>query len=142
MPDAIALFDERITNPVEPRHYMQLKALKHVVKASAAGIVIASTSNALRLHEVGYTIYQPVIYFPYDDVDKRVLRKVSNSTYCPLKGRTEYFDVVIDNVHVIEAAAWRYWQPLKFDERLTALQDRVAFDVGRVNVFEYSAGLK
>lgn len=65
------------------------------------------------MKEVGFDVYDHVTYFPRADVDMAVLVPVDKTTHCPLKGDTEYFDIVVDGERIPEAAwptstPWRW----------------------------------
>ena len=62
-------------------------------------------------------------------------KKSAKTTRCLLKGTTEYFDVVL-NEQVIENAAWSYYGMHDFDERLDQLKGRIAFDSSRFQILE------
>ncbi|MEM7466306.1 MAG: DUF427 domain-containing protein [Pseudomonadota bacterium] len=129
--DQITLVKDAIHRPDEPRHFMQFKYPdKHFV-ASYKGQTLAETSNALVLSEVGYGIYEPVIYFPVEDVKEEVLRKTAKSTHCPLKGDTEYFDLAGNGADEDADIAWRYAQPFDFAEKLIGY---IAFDSRKVRI--------
>ena len=97
--------------------------------AVAAGRQVAASDRAVVVKEVGRDIYDPVVYFPRDDVDMTLLERIDKSTYCPLKGDTEYFDVVLGDDRLDEAA-WSYVAMRLGDE----LKDLVAFDARQVTV--------
>ena len=128
--EQITLVKNAIHRPDEPRHFMQFKFPDTTYTASVDGQEIARTSNALVLSEVGYAIYQPVIYCPRSDVEMSLLLKIDKSTHCPLKGDTDYFDFVGPSTRVSEIA-WNYARPLDFAAKLS---DYLAFDTTKVRV--------
>ena len=73
---------------------MQYRFPKRSFVATLGDREIAKTNNALVLSEVGYAIYEPVIYFPESDVALELLEKIDKTTHCPLKGDTAYFNLV------------------------------------------------
>jgi uncharacterized protein (DUF427 family) len=85
--------------------------------------------------EVGLDVYDPVVYFPREDVAMARLVKSAKSTHCPLKGDTEYFDLDLGDQR-IENAAWSYDRTI---EGASALKDRIAFDARLVQVTEHTA---
>lgn len=135
MYDVVTLVEDAIQRPDEPRHFMVIKHLEHPVEAWRGSQRIARSVNSIRVQEVGHDIYAPVIYFPREDIHVQALQKSIKTTECPLKGTTEYFDVVL-NGQVLENAAWSYCETYNFDERLEQLEGRIAFDSACVQVME------
>lgn len=125
----ITLVENAIHNPDEPRHFMQVSPVRHRTVATACGERIADSERAVVVKEVGRRIYDPVVYFPRDDVDMEALERIDRTTYCPLKGDTEYFDVVVGDAR-LDAAAWSYVRMRLGDE----LKDLIAFDARQVGV--------
>ncbi len=127
--NAVTLVRNAIHNPDEPRHFMRVVPAPSRQVAVAAGRQVAASDRAVVVKEVGRDIYDPVVYFPRDDVDMTLLERIDKSTYCPLKGDTEYFDVVLGDDRLDEAA-WSYVAMRLGDE----LKDLVAFDARQVTV--------
>lgn len=127
--EQITLVKDAIHRPDEPRHFMQWKFPEKRVCAAINGVSVADTTDPLILSEVGYGIYDPVVYFPINDVAYQHLEKIDKSTFCPLKGDTEYFDLKhADNASEKEIA-WSYARPVDFAQQL---QQYVAFDPAKV----------
>ena len=133
----IALVRNAIHNPAEPRHFMRLARPAYRVTARIKGVEIANSTNAIKLKEVGRDIYDPVLYFPREDVDMSLLVRIEKSTHCPLKGDTEYFDAQLDGTRIAEVA-WSYAHALPF---ALDIQGLVAFDGRLVQLVEHTAGL-
>ncbi|MBV1858498.1 MAG: DUF427 domain-containing protein [Nannocystaceae bacterium] len=130
--EAATLVRGAISRPDEPRHFMVIEPVEGAVVARAGAVVLARSTRAVRVREVGHHIYEPVVYFPPQDVDSAVLRPTEVITHCPLKGRAAAFDVHADEV--IEGAAWSYQQMFDFDPRLGQLESCVAFDASKITV--------
>ena len=128
-PHDVTLVADAIHNPNEPRHFMQL-VTGATRTATVDGITIARSSKAVVVKEVGRGVYDPVVYFPRADVEMDRLVPIEKTTHCPLKGDTEYFDVVLDDRRLGEAA-WSYTDTIDVAE---ALRDLVAFDARQVTV--------
>jgi uncharacterized protein (DUF427 family) len=126
----ITLVKEAIHRPEEPRHFMELQHPEGHYTAVIGGEVIADTRRAMKLAEVGYHIYEPVIYFPLDDVNMGLLRRTDKSTHCPLKGDTAYFDYVGEG-GALKDVGWSYAEPLDF---AADLANYIAFDRNIVTV--------
>ncbi|MGH1347055.1 MAG: DUF427 domain-containing protein [Nannocystales bacterium] len=121
-----------IVRPDEPRHFMVLEPVEGVVTARVGGRVLARSSAALRVREVGKRIYDAVIYFPPQDVEAAALQPTSVVTTCPLKGTAAAFDVAGERV--LERAAWSYQKTHDFDGRIAQLESCVAFDASVVTI--------
>ncbi len=122
-PSTVTLVRNAIHNPTEPRHFMRIVPASGRQIVTAAGHVVADSQHAVVVKEVGLDIYDPAVYFPRDDVDMDALARIEKSTHCPLKGDTEYFDIVANGQHLTEAA-WSYVKMVAGEELL----DLIAFD--------------
>ena len=89
----------------------------------AGGAVLGESSNALELLEGSY---EPVIYFPREDIAMAFLDRTEKSTHCPHKGDASYFSIVTKS-KTIENAAWSYETPLDGVDRI---KDHLAFYTG------------
>ena len=129
-PEDITLVRGAIHNPDEPRHFMRVVPAGAARTASAGGATIARSDEAVVVKEVGRDLYDHVTYFPRADVDMDALVRIDKSTHCPLKGDTEYFDLVVDGERIPEAA----WSYVKTIEVAAELRGLVAFDSTKVDV--------
>lgn len=128
-PSDVTLVRDAIHNPNEPRHFMQAVG-SFTAQATVGEAVVAKSDNAVKVTEVGRSIYDPVIYFPRSDVDMEALGSIDKTTHCPLKGDTEYFDVVTADGRLAEAA-WSYTETIP---EAAVLKDLVAFDASHVTI--------
>ena len=126
-PSTVTLVKGAIHNPSEPRHFMRVVPAPGRQIVTVAGHVIADSERAVVVKEVGLDIYDPVIYFPRADVDVDSLARIDKTTHCPLKGDTEYFDIIAGDQRAPEAA-WSYIEMVAGDE----LFELVAFDSTKV----------
>ncbi len=99
----------------------------HVVRA--AGGILAETRRALVMREPGY---DPVVYFPREDVGMEFLERSETRTTCPHKGEATHYDIV-GKSGVIRDAAWSYEAPVEGAE---AIGGRIAFYPDKVTVEE------
>jgi uncharacterized protein (DUF427 family) len=122
---------EVVRNPSNEAHYMQLDDMTQTVRVTLDGTVIAQTPNAMRLLEVGRSLYPPQYYIPEAEISVP-LGKTGKSTHCPLKGNAAYFDV-LDGDGKVRAAelGWAYPEPYDFASRLAGY---IAFDPRRVSI--------
>ena len=129
-PEDITLVRDAIHNPAEPRHFMRVVPAGGPRSASVDGTSIAQSTEAVVVKEVGLDLYDHVTYFPRADVDMDALVPIDKTTHCPLKGDTEYFDLVVGGQRIAEAA-WSYVETLDI---AAELRDLVAFDATKVAV--------
>ena len=95
----------------------------------AGGAVIADSENALELNEGDY---DPVIYFPREDVAMALLERSDQKTNCAHKGEAVYFSIVTKS-QVIENAAWTYEAPRP---ELKSIANHMAFYRGDLVIIE------
>ncbi|MFT4580908.1 MAG: hypothetical protein ACI915_003078 [Gammaproteobacteria bacterium] len=122
--EQVTLIKGAIHRPDEPRHFMEYSYPSTRYVATINNTVIGDSVAVLKLSEVGYHIYDPVIYLPLADLDMELLRPSAKTSHCPLKGDTNYYDFVRDD-SLIEAVGWCYSAPLDFAKTLA---DYAAFD--------------
>jgi uncharacterized protein (DUF427 family) len=90
------------------------------VRVFVGGHAVADSSRTVYLFETGHL---PVYYFPREDVRFDLLEPTSHHTHCPWKGDASYYDVVVGDRRV-RNAAWAYPAPIDSAAELT---DYVAF---------------
>lgn len=115
-----------IRNPSNPHHFMVLKPVKGTVSIFRGEDLLARSTNALRLIEIGKTVYDPILYIPTKDVVIQ-LEKIEKNTHCPLKGRAGYYEYEGDEI------AWSYAEPYEFAD---GLKDHFAFWSSKVWIEE------
>lgn len=130
----VTMVKKAIHNPDDPRHFARVRETGNEVVASQENKNIARSEATLKLLEVGYDIYDPVYYFPREDVKMDMLKKTAKTTHCPLKGDTEYFDLEVDGKKTPDAA-WSYTRPYNRSEMI---RDYIAFESSKVQVTEYT----
>lgn len=86
----------------------------------SGGAVLGESSNALELSEGDY---DPVIYFPREDIAMALLDRTDKQTHCPHKGDANYYSIVTKST-VVENAAWTYESPI---DDVAAIKDHLAF---------------
>lgn len=133
-PEDVTMVKDAIHNPKDARHFMRIAHPAYPVSATLGNTEIARSTRALKVKEVGYDVYDAVVYFPREDVAMERLQRIEKSTHCPLKGDTEYFDVAADGGTVAEAA-WSYTSTIDI---AAELENYVAFDARRVQVTEHT----
>ena len=108
--------------PRPPRAEPSTRRIRVVLGAAT----VADTTRAIRVLE---TSHPPAYYIPLEDVRREYLRPSGRQTYCEFKGQASYYDLVVGEREVRDAA-WYYPDP---NERFATLRDHVAFYPGRVD---------
>ncbi len=99
------------------------------IVVTVAGKVVADTRRALTLQE---STYPAVQYIPMDDVDRSLLERTDNATYCPYKGDASYYSIPIGGDRSVDAV-WVYEQPYS---AVAGIKDHVAFYPNRVDAID------
>lgn len=115
-----------IRNPDNPHHFMVLKPVNHLVKIFRGDELLAKTNNALRVIEIGKSVYDPVLYIPTKDVIASLTR-TEKTSHCPLKGDAAYFEFEGEEI------AWTYSQAFEFAKEL---QNHHAFWSSKIRIEE------
>lgn len=90
-----------IRNPGNPNHFMVAQPIDRRVRLYKNGTLVADSSRALRVIEIGKSVYEPRLYIPRDDVVPDLV-ETDKITHCPLKGDASYY--TIDGTEM----AWGY----------------------------------
>ncbi len=119
------LLERRKTSPNGAGHYHLADPYSYQIRVSINGSEIARSNNALILKEVGQSLYNPVFYFPKEDVRMDLLIPVEGyTTHCPIKGEASYWSFR-DGETLFENVAWGYDNALDYSEMIAGY---VAFD--------------
>ena len=110
--EAITLVKDAIHNPAEPRHFMRFKPVTRQIRVLRGDTVLAESTHAMRLNEVGRDIYDSVVYLPRQDCSAALRPLADKSTHCPLKGDAGYVSFNGDEI------AWTYDRPLEGSKQL------------------------
>ena len=113
-----------IRNPNNPNHLMVIRRVRRAVSVHVGDTLIAQTHDALRVLEMGKSLYDPAIYIPASDIIPS-LEPVDKSTHCPLKGDASYVSFNGNEI------AWTYDRPFEWSGQL---RGHVAFDAGKVTI--------
>lgn len=100
-----------IRNPANPNHLMVIRPIKRTVRVYVDGSLIAQTQNAIRVMEMGKSLYDPAIYIPSADIIA-TLEPVDKTTHCPLKGDASYAALNGNEI------AWTYDRSFDISEQL------------------------
>lgn len=113
-----------IRQPSNPHHFMVLKPVNRRVRISFGERLLADTTDALCLIEIGRKAHDPVLYVPATDL-VFALDEIEKTSHCPLKGDASYFGVDGEEV------GWAYIDPFDFAKEL---EGRHAFWASKVRV--------
>jgi len=96
------------------------------IRVVLGDVTVADTTRAFRVLE---TSHPPVYYIPPEDVRREYLRPSRRHTFCEFKGQASYYDLVVGEREVRDAA-WYYSDP---SPGCAAIRDHLAFYPGRVD---------
>ncbi len=86
------------------KYRIDVQPLEGRVTATRGGVVLASSTNAMVMHE---TRLPATVYFPPEDVRAELGAQTELQTFCPFKGTASYRDLTFDG-EVIANAVWCY----------------------------------
>jgi uncharacterized protein (DUF427 family) len=109
-----AFVEGAIRNPANPNHFMILKPVARRVRIFLDERLIADTTDAICLVEIGRKAYDPVLYVPPGALTVP-LDKIDKTSHCPLKGDASYY--ALDG----EEVGWAYHAPFDFAAELANL---------------------
>jgi uncharacterized protein (DUF427 family) len=112
-----------------PDHPITISRVEGKVRVTVAGKIVAESTRALQLEELGYPA---VYYLPRDDADMSLLVRTTHYTYCPYKGDCTYYSIPIGGTKS-EYAVWTYENP---HEAVASIKDYLAFYPTRVDAIE------
>jgi uncharacterized protein (DUF427 family) len=112
-----------------PDHPITIEATDGRVVVKAAGEIVADTTAAITLREASYPA---VFYIPRADVDMGCLERTKHVTYCPYKGKCNYFSIPSAGERAINAG-WTYEAP---HPAVAEIKDHIAFYRDRVDSVE------
>ncbi|MBD78755.1 MAG: hypothetical protein CL840_07535 [Crocinitomicaceae bacterium] len=108
----------------DSRHYAVADKYNRKITLKYNGETLLESSNAIILKEVGVSVYNPVFYFPKEDLKMELLPDSSRSSSCPIKGAASYWNLA--NGPSDNYFAWSYEEPLP---RSKKIKGYVAFNM-------------
>lgn len=112
-----------------PDHPITISQDSARIIVKVAGRTLAETSAALTLREADYP---PVYYIPRQDVEMSLLTRTKHVTYCPYKGKCNYYSVSSGGERSLNAV-WTYEEPY---EAVKQIKGHIAFYPDRVDSIE------
>ena len=122
----MATSNERQIKQPGPEHPITIEPSAGRVRVTVGDAVVADSERALILCERGY---EPVYYFPPEDVDFSLLEPTEHTTYCPYKGHAGYYSIPAGGERSVNAA-WQYRDPYPW---VGAISGHLAFYPSRVD---------
>lgn len=122
--DGVSQVEGAIRDPSNPHHFMVAKPVDGRVRIYWGACLLADTTKAFWLIEIGRKAHNPVLYVPPEDL-ATAFGKTDKTTHCPLKGDASYYTVDGEEV------GWAYLDPFAFAAVLTG---RHAFWAGKVRI--------
>lgn len=109
-----------------PEHRINVQTSDKVWCVLLDGRTLAESNTTLLLNESGY---EPVTYFPPQDVSSESMLQSESQTTCPFKGRAYYFAASVDGKQ--KDIAWVY--PAVYNE-VESIAGYIAFYADRVEI--------
>lgn len=122
-PSPAAAMASAIRNPANYDHMMFVQQVRGRIAIDVDGKRIADSINALRVIEIGNSVYEPRYYIPNDDVTAK-LEPLDKTTHCPIKGEARYYTLNGKEL------AWRY-DTFDFAD---ILEGHLSFDAGNLTI--------
>lgn len=97
------------------------------ISVDLAGVVLAESSDFLLLLETGC---RRRYYLPPTSVKRKYLSKSDTETYCPYKGKANYWNVTIDGKKY-ENLIWEYANPIAESAQIAG---HLCFDNEKVHI--------
>jgi len=100
----------------ENRHYAVADEYKRRLTVQYKGETIAQSERAIILKEVGKSVYNPVFYFPKEDISMELELEPARASMCPIKGDATYWNVKGNPTE--NYFAWSYETPLPRSKKI------------------------
>jgi len=109
-----------------PHYKLNIHTSNRSWRVRLDGRTLAASDKALVVEENGY---EPVTYFPLQDVNIDVMQQSDSRTSCPFKGQADYFAASVDGKQ--KDIAWVY--PSVYNE-VESIAGYIAFYADRVEI--------
>ncbi|MGW0002510.1 DUF427 domain-containing protein [Nocardia grenadensis] len=96
-----------------------------MTKAVVNGVTIASSDDTV--------IIEGNHYFPPGSIRKEFFEPTDTHTFCPWKGRADYYTVDVGNAEPLPDAAWYYPEP---KAKAAEIENYVAFYKNQVEILD------
>lgn len=112
----------------EKRHYAVYDNYHRLLTIKIGGEVIAKTTRAIIVKEVGKGVYDPVFYLPKEDVILPLKLEKGRTSTCPIKGEASYWMPITPTLNYF---AWSYENP---NPRAKKIKGYIAFNLEQVTL--------
>lgn len=111
------------------RHYAAIDAYPRKLTLKYNNKIIAESQNALILKEVAKSVYNPVFYFPKEDIKVDLVMEAERKSYCPIKGDASYWNFKENPTS--DYLAWSYEKALP---RAKKIKGYIAFNLDQITM--------
>ena len=111
------------------RHYAVIEAYPRKITLKYNNDTIVESKNVLILKEVGKSVYNPVFYFPKEDIKVELVSEPKRKSYCPIKGDASYWNFKEDPTS--DYLAWSYEKALA---RTKKIEGYIAFNLDQISL--------
>ena len=111
----------------ENRHYATIDEYKRKLTLKYRNEIIADSERALILKEVAKSVYDPVFYFPKEDIKVELEREPQRNSFCPIKGEATYWNCKENPTE--DYFAWSYEESLP---RAKKIEGYIAFNPANI----------
>jgi uncharacterized protein (DUF427 family) len=111
------------------RHYAVIEAYPRKLTLKRNNEIIVESRNALILKEVAKSVYNPVFYFPKEDIKADLVSETERKSYCPIKGDASYWNFKENPTS--DYLAWSYEKALV---RAKKIEGYIAFNLDQITI--------
>lgn len=111
----------------ENRHYATIDEYKRKLTLKYNNEIIVDSKRALILKEVAKSVYDPVFYFPKEDIKVELEREPQRNSFCPIKGEATYWNRKENPTE--DYFAWSYEESLP---RAKKIEGYIAFNPANI----------
>lgn len=90
----------------QKRHYASIEPHKRKLTIKYKNEIVAISEKTFILKEVAKSVYDPVFYFPKEDVKMDLISERDRSSFCPIKGSASYW--TLKEQSMADHFAWSY----------------------------------
>jgi uncharacterized protein (DUF427 family) len=119
--------DRVLLHAPNPYHRVECVRTSRRLRVEAAGVALVDAAGFLAVYEAAL---EPRAYVARERVRMELLVPSATRTHCPYKGEASYWNAVVGDV-VVEDAAWSYEDPLP---EAVGVRGLLSFDDARVTV--------
>ncbi len=113
----------------DKRHYAVIDKYNRKLTLQYKGEVVAETTEALILKEVGKTVYDPVFYLPKEALKIQLAPDAGHKSHCPIKGDASYWN--LPDAFTESYFAWSYENSLPHTKKI---EGHIAFNMKYITV--------